>query len=32
MFVDERDGWKERVGEKREVGIEEGVDREDNER
>jgi hypothetical protein len=28
MFVDERDGWKERVGEKREVGIEEGVDRE----
>jgi hypothetical protein len=28
MFVDERDGWKEGVGEKREVGIEEGVDRE----
>lgn len=26
--MDERDGWKERVGEKREVWIEEGVDRE----
>lgn len=30
--MDERDGWKERVGEKREVGIERDWNREDNNR